>query len=333
LLRNKHIKTILQQLNFYLGRNPVFIPTGDWRKFIPERYKAIVIISADFELAWAWRYTKSSPDPLQKALGKARLERENMPKILALCDHYNIPITWLTVGHLFLESCSKLNGVPHPEIPRLSRFENDWWRFSGNDWFEHDPCTNSREDPLWYAPDLIKKILNSKVKHEIGCHTFSHIDCRDSVCTPELFKAELEACNQAANRVGIDKMESFVHPGHTIGNLETLAKTGFTSYRTDHANILGYPYRHENGLWEFTTTLEFDYFPDWPVNAQVNRYITLFKRAIRHNAVAYLWFHPSIDPVFAEQIMPSVFDWLDRHRDIIRVVTTGEYVQWLNNKK
>ncbi len=330
---NQKLKSYLQQINFYLGRNPRLQKQRDWRRYIPKPYKAVVVISSDFELAWAWQYVKKSEGHLKTASYKARLERKNIPNILAACERYNIPVTWLTVGHLFLERCMKVNGIAHPELPRLSHFENDWWRYNGNDWFENDPCTNYQEDPNWYCPDLIEQIVKSGVNHEIGCHTFSHIDCRDSVCTPEQFRAEIEACNQAAKRFGIDKMESFVHPGHTIGNLETLVKMGFTNYRTDYANILGYPTKHENGLWEFSTTMELDYFPGWSVQAQINRYITLFKRALHHNAVAYLWFHPSFDPIFVEQIMPPFFDWLNKHREEIWIVNKGEYVRWLNKSK
>lgn len=329
---NKRLKAILQQINFHLGRNPKFVRSENWRKFIPEKYKAVVIISADFELAWAWQYSKKCDDPLPIAIQKARQERDNMPGILALCDKYNIPITWLTVGHLFLDGCTKVEGSAHPDLPRLSHFENDWWSFIGNDWFDHDPCTDYHKDPLWYCPDLIEQIIKSNVGHEIGCHTFSHIDCRDEVCSPELFLAEIVACNIAAKRFGVKKMESFVHPGHTIGNLETLAGLGFTNYRTDQENILGYPRKHDNGLWEFTTTLEFDYFPGWSINAQVNRYITLFKRALHHNAMAYLWFHPSFDPVFTAKILPPVFTWLDNNRENIWITTQQEYVKWLENR-
>ena len=246
---NSTVKAYLQYLNFLLGRNPIIQKRSDWRRYIPEPYKALVIFSADFELAWAWRYSKSSSEPLQKSLFKARCERENIPEIIALCDRYNIPITWLIVGHLFLDNCKKVGDRAHHEISRLPNFENKWWRFLGNDWFEHDPCTNYFKDPLWYSPDLIELIKNSKVSHEIGCHTFSHIDCSDELCTPELFRDEIVACQQAARRFHIEKMVSFVHPGHTIGNLRTLAEMGFTNYRTDMANILGYPYKHDNGLF------------------------------------------------------------------------------------
>lgn len=329
---NPTIKAYLQQLNFLLGKNPRLEKCLDWRRYIPDPYKAVAIISADFELAWAWRVTKSSAVPLQKALLKASSERKNMPVILKLCEQYNIPITWLTVGHLFLESCKKENGVTHKDMPRLPHFENDWWRFTGENWFEDDPATDYKTDPLWYAPDLIEMIMKSTVNHEIGCHTFSHIDCRDEVCTPEHFIAEIEACQLAAKKFGIDKMVSFVHPGHTIGNLETLADLGFTNFRTDHANIIGYPKKHDNGLWEFSTTLELNCRENWSAASQINSYISTFRRAMRHHAVAYLWFHPSFDAYFVEHIMPPVFEWLDMHRDEIWIVTKGEYVRWLNGK-
>lgn len=328
---NPIIKTYLQQLNFFLGRNPRLEKRNDWRRFIPEQYKAVVILSADFELAWAWRYTKSSTSPLKKSIEKAKTERENMPKILALCDRFHIPVTWLTVGHLFLESCEKQVGIAHPELPHPGNFENDWWRFSGKDWFEYDPCTDYKKDPLWYCPDLIEMILKSGERHEIGCHTFSHIDCRDEVCSPDQFRAEINASLLAAERYDIRKMESFVHPGHTIGNLDTLAEMGFTNYRTDHANILGFPRKHDNGLWEFTTTMELRYLQNWSVASQINRFISTFKRAIRNHTVAYLWFHPSFDAAVAENILPPVFEWLDKHRNEIWIVNKGEYVRWLNS--
>lgn len=327
---NVFVKYQFQKLNFILGRNPRFLKTENPQRFIPENYKAVVIISADFELAWAWRYSKSSKDPLAKSLHMARQERENLPKILDLCEKYNIPITWLTVGHLFLNSCSKENGIAHSTLPRIGNFENVFWKFSGSDWFEYDPCSDFRKDPLWYCPDLIEKITASKVEHEIGCHTFSHIDCRDEVCSPEVFQAEINASQTAAQILGIMKMTSFVHPGHTIGNLETLASAGYKSFRTDNANILGYPVKHPSGLWEFSTTLEIDYNPNWSLDWQIKRYIKTFKRAIHKNALCYLWFHPSMNPTVIDQILPIIFEWLNLNRKKIWITNTKYYVNWLN---
>ena len=99
------IRKIASKIKFGLGLNPLIEKKADHSKFITKRYKSVLLISADFELAWAWRYSKSVANPLQLALDKAELERENLPKIIELCEKYNVPITWATVGHLFLERC------------------------------------------------------------------------------------------------------------------------------------------------------------------------------------------------------------------------------------
>ena len=328
--RKNSLRAAAKQVKFLLNRDPLLVKEKNWRPFIKEPYEAVVIFSADFELAWAWRYTKSSHDPLQKTLDKARLERDNMPLILEHCEKYQIPVTWLTVGHLFLESCSREGALNHAGMPRPGHFENDWWRFTGNDWYEYDPCTNYREDPLWYAPDLVKNILGSTVNHEIGSHTFSHIDCRDEVCSNELFEVEIRASLEAASGLGISSMESFVHPGHTIGHLDDLYRNGFTNFRTDYRNTLGFPVRHASGLWEFSTSLEFDLVKGWSEKQQVERFLRTFRRAFKHHTLAYTWFHPSMNPVMARNVMPKVFEWLDAHRDRIWIVTQGEYIQWLN---
>ena len=329
--RNK-IKSSLSRVNFFIGRSPQIEKKVDWKRFIPEPYKAVLLISADFELAWAWRYTKSSQDPLKKAIDKARIERENVPIMLRICEQYNIPITWATVGHLFVESCKRSNGVAHPELPRLAHFENDFWRFQGDDWFEHDPCTDFKSSPEWYCPDLIKMILDSHVKHELGCHTFSHIDCRDNVCTPELLKAELQECKKEAEKFGIE-LKSFVHPGHTIGNLDTLSREGFTNFRTDYRNVLGYPKKHNNGSWEFEQTAEFVYRREWSVDYHIYRYKEIIKRAIKSNTVCVFWFHPSFDPIVVEKILPEVFEFIDKNKDQVWVGTHGGYVEWLEKRK
>jgi peptidoglycan/xylan/chitin deacetylase (PgdA/CDA1 family) len=328
-LFTKKIKGNLSKLNFSIGRNPVVEKNNQREKFIPEGYKSVALISSDFELAWAWRYSKSSPNPYQLAIEKAKLERENIPKIVEICERYRIPITWLTVGHLFLDSCNHVNSIKHPDIPRLPQFENRYWKYAGTDWFEHDPSTNLKTSPEWYCPDLINLILDSKIKHEIGSHTFSHIDCRDGVCTDEVFNTEMAECKKIASEWGLE-LKSFVHPGHTIGNLDNLSKLGFTNYRTDYRNYLGYPHKHGNGLWEFEQTTEFAYRKEWSINYHIKRYITILKRAIKSNTVAVFWFHPSFETVMIDKIWPEVFRFLVENRDKIWITTHKEYIDWLN---
>ena len=142
--------------------------------------RGMVIFSADFEMAWAFRYSKTRKE---QAVRMGLKEREQFPQILDLFNSHHIPVTWATVGHLFLESCEcSKNNPAHPEMVKPEYFENRNWKFDSGEWYQHDPCTNREEDPAWYAPDLIKQILESDVPHEIGCHTFSHIDFTYANC-------------------------------------------------------------------------------------------------------------------------------------------------------
>lgn len=329
----RQLKSNLSKLNFLFGRNPKIEKRSDWRKFIPKPYKALVTFTADFELAWAWRYSKRVSNPLQRALEKAKLERENVPKVLEICDKYKIPITWATVGHLFLDKCNiDKNGKAHSEMPRLGNFENEYWKFAGEDWFEYDPCSDYETAPEWYCPDLIDMILNSKTRHEIGCHTFSHIDCNDEVCSKEVFDAEINECKKLANLKGIT-LKSFVHPGHTIGNLDNLVLQEFTSFQTDPGNIFGYPIKHKNGLWELKRTYEFTYRAEWSVEYHIYRYKKIIDRAIEKNSVCNFWFHPSFNTVFVDNILSVIFSYLDEKKGEIAVMTCGNYSAFLHKGK
>lgn len=323
----------LSKLKFAAGLQIKVEKTSNFQRYIPPGKKSVILISADFELAWAWRYTKSARNALEKALNNARQERINVPGIVQVCDQYNIPITWATVGHLFLSSCQRKENVAHPDLPRIDfPFENKYWKFSGNDWYEYDPCTDLHTDPEWYCPDLISIILNSKVNHEIGCHTFSHIDCRDDICPPALLRAELKKCKELASEFNVE-LRSFIHPGHTIGNLDVIWQEGFTNFRTDYGNVLGYPKQHPNGLWEFRQTAEFALRKGWSIEYHINRYKKIIQNAINSNTVCVFWFHPSFDPVIIDKVWPEVFSFINENRDNLWVATHSEYVQWLNSNE
>jgi hypothetical protein len=323
------IKSLFSKLNFALNLNPVIDNRKDWRSFIPDPFKAVLLISADFELAWAWQYAKSFTNPVREAKAKALIERENIPEILSLFDMFNIPITWATIGHLFLESCNRIDGIAHTEMPHLNHFENDFWKFNSGDWFQNDPATDFKTDPAWYCPDLIKMIIDAKVKHEIGCHTFSHIDCRDSICPPNVFDWEILACKEAARPYGIE-LKSFVHPAHTIGNIDRLQAHGFTSFRTDIENVLAFPVRHDSGVWEIKNTASLYLRKDWSIKYHIFRYKKIIDRAILSNTVCCLWFHPSVEREFVDRIMPELLRYIDLRREEILISTTADYIDWVN---
>jgi len=322
-------RAFLSKIKFAAGIDPLIEKSNDWRRFIPEPYSAVILIQADFEMAWASRWSKRFRGNIQGVLEMARRERKNMSQILDLCDRFNIPVTWATVGHLLLDNCQRQNGKIHHDIPQLPEFENEYWKFSGQDWFEHDPGTDVARDPEWYAPDLVKDILRRETKHEIGCHTFSHIDCRDGICPPELMQIELRECKKLAKRWGME-LKSFVHPGHTIGNLDVLADEGFSNYRTDYRNVLGYPKDNRNGFWELPSTMEIGYRKEWSMEYHVHRYRKIIDRAIKAHSVCVLWFHPSLHEKILHDVLPAIFAHIDHSRATIWPMTSGEYTSWLN---
>ena len=321
----------LSKLKLTLGLYPKVESTKESiSSYIPSGFKAVCLISADFELAWAFRFSKSISNPIERANKLGLQARMNIPVLLKLCKKYQIPITWASVGHLFLEGCQRVKGVAHPEIKRLPKFENQFWNFNSGDWFKDDPGTDFTTDPAWYCPDLIQKILNSPVGHEIGCHTFSHIDCRDAVCSDDVFLSEISECKKLANKFNI-KLKSFVHPGHQIGNLRNLNKEGFTSFRTDYGDSLAFPKQHSSGLWELKNTAGIAYKKGWTAKYHITRYITIIKRAIKYNKICVLWFHPSFDPIIPEVVLPEIFKFIFENKDKIWVTTHDEYINWLSN--
>ena len=327
------IRSLLSKVNFALGNKPkvVWHNHKDIGKFIPSPYKAVLIISCDFELAWGWRLAKSLGGGPEEVKELARKERENINVILAISEKFNIPITWATVGHLFLKECSRQNGLVHADMPRLRHFENKYWRFKEGDWFGDDPCCSWRDALEWYAPDLIEKIINSKVKHEIACHTFSHINCSGELCPEDVFRKELQKCKKAASAYGIE-LTSLVFPGNFIGNLNVLKEEGFSSYRADK-DILGFPAKDRHGLWQVPTTAEISITPyDWNLDYYIERYRTIIERAVKFKRLCHFWFHPSADKKFLEEILAGLFKYADERREEIYITTMKDYVNFLENK-
>lgn len=273
---------------------------------LPSPYAGALVISVDFEMAWAWRYAKLSGDPLEAAHYFSQATRRNVPRILEICDRYDVPMTWATVGHLFLNGCERVDGIAHSEMPRVEHHENDWWRFESEDWYDHDPCSSLEHGDDWYAPDLIDVITSARAGHEIGCHTFSHIDCSPSTCSFEVFQAEVLRCIELAEERGI-RLRSFVFPGHFEGHISRLPELGFDACRIDRRNALSLPAKNEHGLWELVSTGELTYREEWSVARHIWYYSALIQRAIETGTVCHLYIHPSCRAELVEKVMPGLF--------------------------
>jgi hypothetical protein len=288
----------------------------------PGRKKAALIISADFELAWAWRYAKGAVNTEAVAVQKAEQTRRNLPVLLRLFDDFGVPVTWATVGHLFLERCALQDGRAHHGLPRLPYFENEYWRFAGGDWFDADPCSDYCAAPAWYAPDLLRDILAAKTEHEIACHSFSHIDCSDEHCPPEVMDAELAECQRLASQWEI-ALQSFVFPGNVVGNFADLKRNGFTAYRWHGGYELDVPQQDALGLWQIPCGVLWEKPAQWPLGAWVKAMQKCADRALETGTVLHFWFHPSCDLMNVEAVFGRTLEYVASHRGDWWVTTMG----------
>lgn len=285
--------------------------------------KGTICFSADFELAWAWRFGQGG---IADALEKARLERGNVPRLIQIFEDHEIPITWATVGHLFLESCTHSNGRAHAELARPAPFKNAWWTFSDGDWYQHDPCSDVSKDPEWYAPDLIERILKSRIPHEMGCHSFSHPDFGEKYGSAELVTSELQACAEAMARLGL-KAKSFVFPGNISGHFEQLERAGYQVVRASSVGNpdLSLPVRMTNGLLGIQVGLDMN-SSGWGSAYYLKRLIHLVRTAADRRLLCSIWFHPSLSPADIEEVMVPLLKECARLRERGRldVRTMGE---------
>ena len=177
------------------------------------------VLSLDTELAWGAIH-RGGYAGREDHFDRTRFV---VSELLTMLERYEISATWAIVGHLFLDSCSPVNGVKHPEITRSNH------DLTEHDWFDRDPCSNVDEQPFWYGADIVRQIAESPVQQEIGCHNFSHLIV-DAECSREAFESELRACRRAAEGWNTS-LRSFVFPRNVIGHLDVLAYNGFVAFR------------------------------------------------------------------------------------------------------
>lgn len=167
-----------------------------------------VTISIDAELAWGFH--DHPPLPRERIASARRA----WIRLTELFDEYDVPAMWAVVGHLFLLECDGRHS-DHPRSPT---------------WFEADPGGERKPTHDWCGPELIQAVADADVAHEIGCHTFSHVEFRPEETGRETANVEIERCLDLAEQWDID-MESFVFPRNVVGHRDVLADHGFACYR------------------------------------------------------------------------------------------------------
>ena len=281
-----------------------------------------VVLSIDAELGWGHHDLDSPPTDRVEA------GRSGWRASLDVLDEHDVPATWAVVGHLFLQDCDgRHDGYPTPD---------GWFARERGEWAD-------RRD-LRFAPNLVDAVADADADHEIGCHTFSHVECGDPQTTPEMARAELVASLEAAASASVEPaMSSVVFPRNRVGHRDVLARCGFTCYRGTgpNADALGpsalrkaalaggatpplvEPSIDEFGLVDVPASLYLFGFEGtarrlcelvWrdPIVAAARRGIDA---AARSDGVFHLWYHPNnlvTDGDVAR--LRAVVEYIDRRR-------------------
>jgi len=76
--------------------------------------------------------------------------------------------------------------------------------------------------------DIIKEIIRSPIRHDIGCHSFSHVNFK--YCGREIAYNDIKKSIIAMKRYNIIP-KSFIFPYSSVNYLNILAENGFITFR------------------------------------------------------------------------------------------------------
>lgn len=167
-----------------------------------------VVVSVDAELGWGY-HDLDAPPP-----DRVEAARTGWERLVDRFDRFDVPATWAVVGHLLLDECDGRH-TDHP---------------APDGWFARERTEWSSRPDLRFARGLVDELLDGAVEHDIGCHSFSHVDFAASETSRELARAEVRASVAAARDRGI-RMESFVFPRNQVDHRDVLADSPLTCYR------------------------------------------------------------------------------------------------------
>jgi len=183
-------------------------------------------------------------------------------------------------------------------------------------------CAKSAEDDM----ASYSAIVDSSTHHELGVHTYSHIDA--TRCSGEEFKADVVRCIQS---LGLNSPKAFVFPWNREAHFDILRELGFRSFRGKQRAI-GMPVEKE-GIWNIRPV----YYVDQKSRAAgplIQSYIDL---CVRRTAVFHLWTHPwslvvngNTEPMM--KTLEGVFQYLTRKREegVLATRTLGQIAAMLD---
>lgn len=169
---------------------------------------ARVTLSVEMELGWGY-HDLGRTDPFSE---ERIAETERLNALLSVCDRLEIPFTFDVVGALLLDSWPAQLDGPHAD-----------------GWFDAIPKTGVDEDPLYYAPEMVRAIDDAAVDHEICTHTFSHV-LFDRI-SRDVAAWELQQARRVHEEFGLDPPVSLVPPRHYRPPADLLVEHGIETLR------------------------------------------------------------------------------------------------------
>lgn len=285
-----------------------------------------VVLSVDAELAWGFVDRDDPPSD------RVESGREGWRTLRRLFEEYDVPATWAVVAHLLHEGCDGRH-ADHPIGP-------GWFARERDEWADRPDLTR--------GPELVERLRASPVDHDIGCHTYSHVELGAPGTTRAMAAAELERSRALMDEWGVDG-RSFVFPRNSVGHVDLLPDYGFDVYRgrrpVERRSLpeklrtvavgegrppLVRPTAGDDGLVNLPASLFLYSFEGLPLRAAKpvvgDPVVELVERgldaAAESEGVLHLWLHPNnlVDDAAVERI-EAVLRAIDERRDAVPVET------------
>src|SRR3989338_4830360 len=230
--------------------------------------KAAMTLVFDTELYLAKIHSKSGYLPIN-AQAEANNDKTGVMTILQDTATYGIPVTFAMTGHWPLfEDYGEHNGIDtvHPWAGTSNGWADDHWL--SNSWYsdEIEGGGNYQTYPYIYGGNINEYILNASLMHEIGTHTFGHMQL--DLINESALSAELSEAVSAWKPFAI-KPTSLAPPWNAnpqLSKYDEIISNGVFTY--NKAGPYAQPAEIAGDLWSVPRSLE--NFANNDLTAEIN---------------------------------------------------------------